>query len=341
MSLDADNKQHVQGEVSPAALDAMPEAPAGRRERESLRQREAGRWINVDYARRRIVHLPPWGGLTVADVLLNNLALGLFLATVFCVLLRPEQFLPAAFPAFVAAWVMLMADLGLLILDLGDPFRFHHMLRTVRPSSPMWVGVWALALSGFFLTFPALWGGLLLLLRAEMLPDSLTASLSALAAAGIVKWAVVGATLAGVPCAAVGLLYKGVLFSATSRPIWKNARWFPAYLTNGALLLGTALLAVFGTAVGPMAGTYPLLYALLVLLVPDMLLLELHLRPLLKNSRSLLMHLATLLDAAAFLCLLGAGLSLVPGADILLMYCGVAGILSSAIVARACFVKTV
>ena len=33
----------------------------------------------------------------------------------------------------------------MLVLDLGDPLRFHHMLRVFKPSSPMSLGTWSLA----------------------------------------------------------------------------------------------------------------------------------------------------------------------------------------------------
>lgn len=305
-------------------------------------KRRAAPQISVDYLRRPIVHLPAWGALTALDVLLNNLSLGLFLITVCCVGLRPEVFLPAALPAFFAAWFLLTLDLGLLIVDLGDPSRFHHMLRTVRPSSPMWVGVWALALSGLFLTFPAWWSALYVSLAYGLLPDTVAVWFAAVLADRTVEWGCLLATLAGIPCAAIGLLYKGVLFSATSRPIWKKARWFPAYLTNGALLMGAAVLAGMEAAT-PSGGTALLAPVMLALLIPDILLLELHLRPLLADPRQgirgTLIHGAAVLDCLACVCLGMALLFAVYPGGIVWLYCGIAGILVSAVIGRWCFVK--
>ena len=34
--------------------------------------------------------------------------------------------------------------------------------------------------------------------------------------------------------------YKGVLFSTSSQPGWKDARWLGGYLINSALVLGCA-----------------------------------------------------------------------------------------------------
>src|SRR5919204_5445472 len=47
-------------------------------------------------------------------------------------------------------WISAMGDVvgtGLLIEDLGRPERFAHMLRVFRPTSPMSVGSWVLAVS--------------------------------------------------------------------------------------------------------------------------------------------------------------------------------------------------
>lgn len=298
--------------------------------------------ISVDYIRRPITHLPPWGTLTALDVLLNNLSLGLFLITVCCAGLRPEVFLPAALPAFLVAWLLLTLDLGLLIVDLGDPSRFHHMLRTVRPSSPMWVGVWALALSGLFLTFPACWSAAQLALFSGLLPDVSAAWFARVLADRTVEWACVLATLAGIPCAAVGLLYKGVLFSATSRPVWKKARWFPAYLCNGALLMGAAVLAGMA-AVTSFGDAALLIPAMSVLLILDILLLELHLRPLLagpgQGVRGALIHGAAVVDGLACVCLGMAFLSADRPEGIVWLHCGIVGILLPAVIGRWCFVK--
>src|SRR5437764_297947 len=47
----------------------------------------------------------------------------------------------------VGAWTALLSFLPcppLLIHDLGDPKRFHHMLRVFKPSSPMSLGTWTI-----------------------------------------------------------------------------------------------------------------------------------------------------------------------------------------------------
>src|SRR3712207_146991 len=87
---------------------------------------------------------PDWHGLVAWDMLFNNLTTGLFLVMALGELLLPAAFRPLAPIAYPTALVILLADLVCLTLDLGDPWRFHHMLRVFKPSSPMSLGTWCL-----------------------------------------------------------------------------------------------------------------------------------------------------------------------------------------------------
>jgi formate-dependent nitrite reductase membrane component NrfD len=90
---------------------------------------------------------------------------------------------------------------ALLISDLGRPERFHHMLRVVKPTSPMNVGSWVLLVSGGASTTAALCQ-----LLGRFTPLRRAAS--------------VVATLAGPPLAT----YTGVLVADTAVPAWHEAR---------------------------------------------------------------------------------------------------------------------
>ena len=70
------------------------------------------------------------------DALLNGMATGLFLAAAVSELAAPAVFMRVAKVAYPVAFVLLIVDLGLLVLDLGDPLRFHHMLRVSSPARP-------------------------------------------------------------------------------------------------------------------------------------------------------------------------------------------------------------
>lgn len=179
------------------------------------------------YAGGVVTKPPNWHGLVVFDVLFNNLATGLFLAAALCELASPGRFATVARVAYPVALVLLLADLALLVLDLGDPLRFHHMLRVFKPSSPMSLGTWCLTAFSLQLTV-----------------------LAALSLFGVERgWLYWAALAVGLPSAFGAALYKGVLFSTSSQPGWKDARWLGAYLTNSALLLGCAQLLVLSILV--------------------------------------------------------------------------------------------
>src|SRR3954449_5833266 len=96
------------------------------------------------YANGPVTKAPAWHGLVAWDLLFNNLTTGLFLAAALGDLVAPEVFTRVAKTAYPLALVLLLTDLVCLVLDLGDPLRFHHMLRVFKPSSPMSVGTWCL-----------------------------------------------------------------------------------------------------------------------------------------------------------------------------------------------------
>jgi hypothetical protein len=186
------------------------------------------------YAGKVVTKAPAWHDLVVFDVVLNNLATGLLLAAAVAEFASPAGFASVARWAYFVALVLLLADLGLLVLDLGDKLRFHHMLRVFKPSSPMSLGTWCLTLFSFFLTA---------ILAIEVF----------LPANEVAWWLHRIAVIGGLPFAFGSAAYKGVLFSTTAQPGWKDARWLGAYLINSAILLGTAELIVLAAIVEPQA----------------------------------------------------------------------------------------
>ena len=101
---------------------------------------------------RDVTKAPPWHGLVAWDLLFNNLTTGLFLIAALGELASPALLTPVAKVAYPLALVLLLVDLVCLVLDLGDPLRFHHMLRVFKPSSPMSLGTWCLTIYSFPLT---------------------------------------------------------------------------------------------------------------------------------------------------------------------------------------------
>jgi Ni/Fe-hydrogenase subunit HybB-like protein len=180
----------------------------------------------IGYADKPTTKEAPWHALVVWDLLFNNLAAGSFLVSAIGELVAPNSFRSVANIAYPIALVFLIADLACLVIDLGDPWRFHHMLRVFKPSSPMSLGTWCLT--------------------AFSLPLTILAAMSVF---GIeLRWlrtvTIVSALLPALGTA----VYKGVLFSTSAQPGWKDARWLGAYLANSALTLGCAL--CLGVAIG-------------------------------------------------------------------------------------------
>src|ERR1700720_704151 len=200
------------------------------------------------YAHLPVTKVPGWHGLIAWDALLNGMATGLFLAAAVSELAAPGVFMRVAKVAYPVALVLLLVDLGLLVLDLGDPLRFHHMLRVFKPRSPMSLGTWCLTIFS--------------------LPLTAAAALSLLAEMGMdFEWARMLAVVLGLLPGFGSAAYKGVLLSTNAQPGWKDARWMGGYLTNSALLMGCAELLVLSALMGQTQATTILRIAFIVLLV--------------------------------------------------------------------------
>jgi hypothetical protein len=189
------------------------------------------------YASRAVTKPPDWHNLVVFDVLFNNLTTGLFLVAAVAELASPAVFTLVATWAYPLALALLLIDLGLLVLDLGDKLRFHHMLRVFKPSSPMSLGTWCLTGYSLFLTAIL---AVELVVAAGWLPGD----------TDLAWWLRKLLVIGGVPFCFGSAAYKGVLFSTTAQPGWKDARWLGAYLVNSALLLGAAQLLLIAAVMG-------------------------------------------------------------------------------------------
>lgn len=127
----------------------------------------------------------------------------------------------------------------LLIVDLGVPLRFWHMLvqnNTGRPMfkwwSPMSVGAWGLLVFGFF--------SFLATLRALWDDRRLTwSTLEFLQRPPITIFGAVGGILGGLFLAG----YTGVLLAVTNRPVWADSVWLGLlFLLSGISTSVAALL---------------------------------------------------------------------------------------------------
>jgi Ni/Fe-hydrogenase subunit HybB-like protein len=200
------------------------------------------------YAAAPVTKAPEWRALVAWDMLFNNLATGLFLVAALGELAAPEVFTPTARAAYPVALILLLADLACLVLDLGDPLRFHHMLRVFKPSSPMSLGTWCLTVFS--------------------LPLAVAAALSLVPAGQpALDWTRKAVVVLGLLPALGAALYKGVLFSTSSQPGWKDARWLGGYLAFSAFAFGCGGMLVLAVLLGQERAGGILRNALMVLLV--------------------------------------------------------------------------
>jgi Ni/Fe-hydrogenase subunit HybB-like protein len=177
------------------------------------------------YASGPVTKAPAWHGLVAWDMLFNGMTTGLFLVAAISELAAPDVFASVAKIAYPVALILLLIDLLCLVLDLGDPLRFHHMLRVFKPSAPMSLGTWCLTIYSLPLTVAAV---------ISLLPGGWMTLES-------VRRLVV---VIGLLPALGSAVYKGVLLSTNAQPGWKDARWLGGYLTNSALMLGCAEMLV-------------------------------------------------------------------------------------------------
>ncbi len=177
-------------------------------------------------------HASPWRGATAtADIALNNLGIGTFIVVTLVRLVVGDDAQWVVDVGWPLAVALVALDLAVLALDLGDPWRVFHMLRVIKPETPMSVGVWSLLAFMACAAVPALVG----VVNWFTEPASWIGDVS-----------LVLATIALVP-AFGALLYKGVLFSTTAQPGWRDARWLSVYLCTSGLWLGAAVAMMIAT----------------------------------------------------------------------------------------------
>jgi hypothetical protein len=128
--------------------------------------------------------------------------------------------------AWLVAMVGAAASPALLVSDLGRPERFHHMLRVVKPTSPMSIGSWVLGAS--------------------------STAIALATARSVLGWfprlgRAAGATAVLGPALST---YTAVLVADTAVPVWHEARrelpW--VFASGSAMSAGSAIALVGGGA---------------------------------------------------------------------------------------------
>jgi formate-dependent nitrite reductase membrane component NrfD len=188
-----------------------------------------------------VIHRPHWKWLVIGYFYFGGISGASAVIAAFSRLAGGTSGAP---PARIATYVSFLALLPcpiLLILDLGRPARFFHMLREFRATSPMSVGTWGLST---FAVITTLATGLQLLedrsaRNEEHLDDSLRAVSKGLTVLGGLS----GFFVAG---------YTGVLLAATAVPLWSKrpALLGPLFLSS-AMTSGVAAISAVAAAIEP------------------------------------------------------------------------------------------
>lgn len=134
------------------------------------------------------------------------------------------------------SFVTMLACPPLLIVDLGRPERFHHMLRVFKKSSPMNHGAWALSGYGIFASILAL-----LAWPASKLPFGFARAVLRLAQR-IMPERLLG--VLGLPFALTMVSYPGVLLSTTANPIWAHTHFLGSLFACSSMSNGAAALSL-------------------------------------------------------------------------------------------------
>jgi formate-dependent nitrite reductase membrane component NrfD len=142
--------------------------------------------------------------------------------------------------AYIVSFIALLPCPIFLMLDLGQPIRFWHMLidtspggfLAFRPESPMSLGSWALLIFGLF-SFISFLGAI-----ADVGWFTATRPIARVlrGAAGLV-WGVIGTVFGLFICG-----YTGVLLAVSNQVVWSDAGWALGGMFLASALSGSAAL---------------------------------------------------------------------------------------------------
>ncbi|GAC1633019.1 MAG: hypothetical protein NVS4B11_34090 [Ktedonobacteraceae bacterium] len=185
------------------------------------------------YYDRPLIKKAHWGWEIMLYFFLGGVAGGSFLVSTLADLLNRDEDENLIRAGRYLSFVCILASPILLIMDLGRPERFHHMLRIFKLRSVMSLGTWAISLFGMCCGFVT---------THQMAKDGL---LNWFPFAARVFKALPVKVIEGIG-ALLGLVvasYTGILLSSTAVPIWARAKHVlgPLFLTSG---ISTALSAL-------------------------------------------------------------------------------------------------
>jgi formate-dependent nitrite reductase membrane component NrfD len=188
-----------------------------------------------------VIHGPHWKWLIIGYFYFGGMSGGSAVIAAVSRLFGGTSGAQLARIATYVSFLSLVPCPVLLILDLGRPSRFWHMLRAFRPSSPMSIGTWGLTAFGVISTLTT---GLQFLddrssCRGHRPGSARRVAGEALALLGALS----GFFVAG---------YTGVLLAATAVPLWSKrpALLGPLFLSS-AMTSGAAVISAVASALEP------------------------------------------------------------------------------------------
>jgi formate-dependent nitrite reductase membrane component NrfD len=191
--------------------------------------------------------VPHWGWYIVLYFFLGGLAAGTYFAATMLLLAGEARDREAVRLGYLLSFPLLLVCAVLLILDLGVPSRFWHMViqnhdfpePLIKPWSPISLGTWILTGFGLFSSVAFLWAlvdaGRLRTARAVRATSWLSSRPRPLLAAWHGAGLIFALALAG---------YTGVLVTATTIPVWQNARLLGAVFLASGISTSYALLVL-------------------------------------------------------------------------------------------------
>lgn len=188
---------------------------------------------------------PHWGWYIVLYFFFGGLCAGAYFIATLLLFLGDARDRETIRLGYLISFPLLLVCAILLILDLGVPLRFWHMMLQsknvpelmLKPWSPISLGTWILSAFGLF-SFVAFLGALVESGRLRWAPLLRAADRArGLPRPLVVSWNVLGSVfgfgLAG---------YTGVLVTATTIPVWQNARLLGGLFLASAASASYALL---------------------------------------------------------------------------------------------------
>jgi formate-dependent nitrite reductase membrane component NrfD len=186
-----------------------------------------------------VIHVPHWKWLVIGYFYFGGISGASAAVAAFSRLHGGSSEAQLARIGTYVSFLALLPCPVLLILDLGRPARFFHMLRVFRTSSPMSIGTWTLTTFGFV---SAVTTGLQLLedrsSRRGIRPGAVGRPLSTMLA---LIGALSGFFVAG---------YTGVLLAATAVPLWSKRPgllgplFFSSAMTSGVAAISAVAAAL-------------------------------------------------------------------------------------------------